>query len=46
MEFKSFFTVIIGCLMFAGAAAQTEIKIKNFSEKYYAKVISKPDSSA
>jgi len=46
MEFsiKTFLIVITGCLIFADAGAQTELKIKNFSEKYYAKVISRPDS--
>jgi hypothetical protein len=48
MEFslKTFIIVIIGCLLLGNASAQTEIKIKNFSERYYAKVISKPDSSS
>lgn len=43
---RTFIIVILCCLVFGNVDAQTEIRIQNFSDKYYAKVISKPDSSA
>jgi hypothetical protein len=45
VQFKSITLLFIICFLCSNASAQTKIRIKDFSQNYYAQVVKKPDSS-